>query len=164
MISRPKRLAPNRNEPAKAKVLFVIRALLSASRLYEQRIFTAQNPFATEFNIVPVPATCGITGAGACDFNDAFGMSGNGQTLMIDVSIPHVTHVFTLMNAYAPPFGAQLATIEFIGSGGATQTFPLVAGQNIRDFYHGSFANTLANGIPGVHALRQPDAGANHHH
>src|ERR1700728_647130 len=69
------------------------------------------------------------------------------------VAIPHVTHVFTLMNAYSPALGAEIGTIGFVGSGGATQTFPLVAGQDIRDFYHGSFANTLTNGIPGVRAV-----------
>ncbi len=57
------------------------------------------------------------------------------------------------MNAYGPPAGVQIGTIEFVGSRGATRTFPLMAGQNIRDFYHGQFANTLNNGIPGVYAL-----------
>jgi len=57
------------------------------------------------------------------------------------------------MNAYGPPAGVQIGTIEFVGSRGATRTFPLMAGQKIRDFYHGQFANTLNNGIPGVYAL-----------
>jgi hypothetical protein len=57
------------------------------------------------------------------------------------------------MNAYAPAPGAQVATIEFVGEGGATNKFALVAGQNIRDFYHGDYANTLTNGIAGVRAL-----------
>ncbi|MGC9947150.1 MAG: hypothetical protein ABSF64_12345 [Bryobacteraceae bacterium] len=116
-------------------------------------VFTADNQLATPFIIAPIPATCGITGAGACNFYDAFGFSGAGQALTVDVLIPHVTKVYTLMNAYAPNPGAQIATIEFVGTGGATNTFALVAGEDIRDFYDGSFANTLTNGISGVRAL-----------
>jgi hypothetical protein len=120
---------------------------------FPEGLFLALNPFATPFNIATVPATCGITGTGACNYNDSFGTDGRGQSIAIDVAIPHVTQVFTLMNAYSPAVGAEFATIEFVGSGGATQTFPLVAGQNIRGFFQGSFANTLNNGIPGVHAV-----------
>ena len=58
-----------------------------------------------------------------------------------------------LMNAYAPTAGAQIATIEFVGKGGAKNTFALVAGQDIRDFYDGIWADTLTNGISGVHAV-----------
>jgi hypothetical protein len=97
--------------------------------------------------------TCGYTGTGACNFNDAFGFNGSGQAITIHLSIPDVTHVYTLMNAYMPMAGEQLATIEFVGSLGATETFPLVAGDDIRDFYHGDSANTLNNGITGVRAL-----------
>jgi hypothetical protein len=115
--------------------------------------FVAANLLATPFNIPAAPGTCGFTSAGPCNFNDALGGNGLGKSLPIDVAIPHATHVFTLMNAYAPTAGAPIAIIQFFGSRGATQTFPLIAGQNIRDFYHGSFANTLSNGIPGAHAV-----------
>jgi hypothetical protein len=57
------------------------------------------------------------------------------------------------MNASSPPPGAQLFTITFIGSQGATLTFPLIAGADIRDYAQGIFANTLTNGISGVQAL-----------
>jgi hypothetical protein len=70
----------------------------------------------------------------------------------MNVSLPSVGHVYTLMNAYSPS-ATQLATIEFIGSGGATATFPLIGGEDIRDFYQGQFVNTLNNGIPNVMAL-----------
>jgi hypothetical protein len=66
-----------------------------------------------------------------------------GGTLSNNVAIPNVTHVFTLINAYHPPPGANAATIEFIGSQGTTQTFTLTDGTNIRDFFQGSFANTI---------------------
>jgi pimeloyl-ACP methyl ester carboxylesterase len=115
--------------------------------------FTANNQLATLFEIPSTPNTCGYNGLGPCNYYDAFGFDGAGQSITIDVSIPNVAHVFTLMNAYTPVAGQQLATIEFFGSNGATETFPLVAGQDIRDFYQGSFANTLTNGIPGVNAV-----------
>jgi hypothetical protein len=115
--------------------------------------FRAHNQLATLFEIPFTPNTCGYYGVGPCNFYDAFGFDGDGQSITIDVSIPNVAHVFTLMNAYNPVAGQQLATIEFFGSDGATDTFPLVAGQDIRDFYHGIWANTLTNGIPGVYAV-----------
>src|SRR6202012_814129 len=43
----------------------------------------------------------------------------------------------------APPPGETLATVEFIGTGGADEIFNLVDGVNIRDFYKGSYANTI---------------------
>ena len=116
-------------------------------------VFRANNSLATPFSIASLPATCGYTGKGACNFYDAFGFSGSGKSITIDVSIPHVAHVYTLMNAYAPAPGEQLATIEFVGSLGASEAFPLVAGDDIRDFYHGEFANSLNNGISGVKAV-----------
>jgi len=63
---------------------------------FPEGTFTANNPLATQFNIASVPATCGYTGAGACNFYDAFGWSGNGLALTIAVSIPRVTHVYTV--------------------------------------------------------------------
>jgi len=112
--------------------------------------FTVSNLLKTTFNIPSTPTTCGYAGNGPCNFYDGFGFSGSGQSITMNVMIPKPTLVYTLANAYAPAFGQQLATIEFVGSSGTTETFPLVAGQNIRDFYHGNFANTLTNGIPGV--------------
>jgi hypothetical protein len=115
-------------------------------------IFTAQNSLATTFSIPASPATCGYTGTGACNFYDGFGFSGAGKTLTLNVSIPNIGHVYTLMNAYAPST-MQLATIQFVGSAGATVTFPLIGGEDIRDFLMGNFVNTLSNGIPNVMAL-----------
>jgi hypothetical protein len=92
---------------------------------FSETTFTANNALATPFNMATVPATCGCTGTGACNFYDAFG----------------------------PPAGTQIATIEFVGKGGAINTFALVGGQDIRDFNHGTFANTLTNGISGVQAV-----------
>jgi hypothetical protein len=66
-----------------------------------------------------------------------------GQTLTISTSIYGVTSVYTLMNAYSPPDGATIATVTFTGSAGATKSFALVAGTNIRDFYQGEYANSI---------------------
>ena len=114
-------------------------------------LFTASNALATPFQI-PSSSTssCGI--GGVCNFYDAFGFSGAGNSLTINVSIPNVTNFYTLMNAYTPAAGQTLATIEFIGSAGATQTFDLVGGSDIRDFYQGFFTNSLSNTTPGVTA------------
>jgi hypothetical protein len=114
-------------------------------------LFTPVNPLQTPFTIASSPETCGYTGTGACNFYDAF--SAAGQEITINVFIPHVTHIFTLMNAYHPHVGVHVATVTFIGSEGAHQSFSLIAGTNIRDFYHGNFANTLNNGIAGMSAL-----------
>jgi hypothetical protein len=116
-------------------------------------IFTANNLLGTPFSIPATPGSCGYTGTGACNFNDAFGYGGKGQSIAIDVSIPNVTHVYTLMNAYGPPAGQKVATIKFVGSKGTSETFSLISGENIRDFYQGGYTNTLNNGVLGVSAM-----------
>ncbi len=109
--------------------------------------FTAINSLATPFSISATPGTCGPAGNAPCNLYV-------GRTsLTLNVSIPNATDVYTLMNATSPPPGAQLGTITFIGSGGATLSFPLIAGQDVRDYEQGIFANTLTNGISGVQAL-----------
>lgn len=115
-------------------------------------IFIANNALATPFSISAAPGTCGPAGISPCNAL-AFGLSSGGQSVTLSVSIPNATDVYTLMNALMPPSGAQIATIKFVGSQGASLTFPLIAGQDIRDYYQGAFANTLTNGIPGVEAL-----------
>jgi hypothetical protein len=61
----------------------------------------------------------------------------------VNVGVAGVTDVYTLMNAYAPTTGATLTTVEFVGSAGADQTFTLVNGVDVRDYFQGSFANTI---------------------
>jgi uncharacterized protein (TIGR03437 family) len=115
--------------------------------------FTASNTLGTTFNIPTTPGTCGPSGNAPCNFYDGFGTSGSGQSITINVSIASPTDIYTLMNAYSPPPGVQLATIQFVGTGGASLTFPLIGGQDIRDFFQGAFVNSLTNGITGVNAL-----------
>jgi len=113
--------------------------------------FLADNALATPFNIPDAPGNCGLSGASPCNFF-AFPPSGGGTSLTIDVSIANSTDVYTLMNATSPPPGQQVATMQFVGTNGASLTVPLIAGKNIRDYYQGAWANTLNNGITGVKA------------
>jgi hypothetical protein len=101
-------------------------------------IFIPSNSFGTSFDITSSGPGCGIAGlpgAGACNYYDGFNFTA-GKALTVPVGVAGVTSVDTLMNAY---WGSKntgvVATIEFFGSGGATETFDLNGGSNIRDFY-----------------------------
>ena len=48
-------------------------------------------------------------------------------------------------DAYGPPQGAVIATVNFTGSGGAQYSKKLIAGTDIRDFCQNFFANTINN-------------------
>ena len=116
-------------------------------------VFTADNSLATPFNIVGNGLTnCGPGGNAACNFYDGFGPSGSGNSITLNVSVANPSDVFTLMNAYSPA-ATQLATIEFLGTGGTSITFSLIGGNNIRDFYQGAFTNSLTNTVAGVNAV-----------
>ena len=115
--------------------------------------FVSNNVLATPFSIPSAAGTCGNTAKAPCNFYDGFGFSGSGKSITMNVSIQSPTDAYSLMNAYQPPAGRQLATITFTGTGGATATFSLVGGQNIRDFYQGNFTNNLTNGVTGVEAF-----------
>ena len=113
--------------------------------------FIANNTLATPFNISSAPGNCGPAKNAPCNYFDGFAAAGTNLTL--DVSVAGATDVYTLMNAYSPPPGQKIATIQFVGSAGASVTFPLIGGQDIRDYNQSIFVNTLTNGIPGVEAL-----------
>jgi len=116
--------------------------------------FTANNTLATPFSISAAPGKCGPSGAAPCNYYDGFGFSGSGESITLNVSVTSATDVYTLINAYKPAPGQQLATIKFVGSGGASLTFPLIGGEDIRDYNNsGVWANTLTNGIAGVQAV-----------
>jgi uncharacterized protein (TIGR03437 family) len=115
--------------------------------------FTANNSLATPFAIPAAAGNCGPSLSSPCNFYDGFGSSGSGESITINVSVDSPTDVYTLMNAYSPPAGQQLATITFSGTGGTSLTFPLIGGQNIRDFFQGQFTNLLTNGVPGAAAI-----------
>ena len=110
--------------------------------------FKAGNTLATPFDIGSAPGTCGPAGNAPCNFYDGF--TGVGSSISMNVSVKNPTDVYTLMNAYGPATGQQLASIEFVGTGNTSVTFSLIAGEDIRDFYHGRYANGLNNDVPGV--------------
>ena len=113
--------------------------------------FIANNTLATPFSISSAPGNCGPAKNAPCNYFDGFAAA--GASLTLNVSVADATDVYTLMNAYSPPAGQKIATIQFVGSGGASVTFSLIGGQDIRDYNQSIFADTLMNGIPGVEAL-----------
>ena len=82
----------------------------------------------------------------------------NGAPAIVPVGVFGVTDVYTLLNGFAPNAGQTGATVTFTGSAGATQTFTLVNGTDVRDFYQGNFANTI-NGTTTQQILSVMDNG-----
>ncbi|HWB53663.1 MAG TPA: dockerin type I domain-containing protein [Tepidisphaeraceae bacterium] len=96
---------------------------------FSSGLFNAANSSATPFDIM-------------ADVNNHNCYDGGG-TLIINTSVHAARDIYTLINAYAPSPGAHLATVEFIGSAGADEIFTLVNGVDVRDFYLGSWANSI---------------------
>jgi hypothetical protein len=65
-------------------------------------------------------------------------------TLTIPVGIYGVSTVYTLMNTAVGQLGAQVGTLTAVGSDGATQSFALIEGDNIRDHFYGNYVNTIS--------------------
>ena len=63
----------------------------------------------------------------------------------IKVGAIGVKRVFTLMQAYAPNTGDDICSVEFFGDAGADETFRLIAGVNVRDFFESCFSRTINN-------------------
>ena len=55
------------------------------------------------------------------------------------------TTVYTLMNSAFGVSGTDIATVQFVGAGGASATFDLTEGVNIRDHFNGSFNNNVTD-------------------
>ena len=89
--------------------------------------YVATNALATPFQIA--------ADSNGKNFNDT-------GTVTINTSVKSTYHVYTLMNAYAPGSGT-VASVEFIGDGGADQVFTLAGSVGIRDFYQGIHANNI---------------------
>jgi hypothetical protein len=108
---------------------------------YPSGLFTPAGGFGNSFD---------ITADGS---NHNFDEIGGGTTLTIPVSLFGVNIVYTMINAYAPPAGANIASVEFIGDSGGDETFQLINGTDVRDFYQGSFANSI-NGTTSKEVFR----------
>jgi hypothetical protein len=112
--------------------------LQSLQSTYPSGIFTPSNGLGASFNIT--------SDANGNNFEQLSGSNGqlfSPGSFTVNVGVAGVTDVYTLMNAYAPTSGATLTTVEFVGSAGADQTFTLVNGVDVRDYFQGSFANTI---------------------
>ena len=129
--------------PARADFTFItdfakngnLQALQST---YPGGIFNPSNGLGASFNIT--------SDANGNNFEQLSGSNGqlfSPGSFTVNVGVAGVTDVYTLMNAYAPTSGATLTTVEFVGSAGADQTFTLVNGVDVRDYFQGSFANTI---------------------
>jgi hypothetical protein len=68
----------------------------------------------------------------------------------IPVNIPNASVVYTLINSAFGQLGYLDGTVVFHASNGATATFDLVQGTNIRDHYNGMFNNEIAAGTPSI--------------
>ncbi len=105
---------------------------------FPTNLWVATNSLATPFDI--------LTNSSGYNF-----YATSSGPLSVDVLIPGATTVYTMMNAYSPG-GGTVATVEFQGDAGASQTFSLTGGVGIRDFFQGSFVNTI-NGTTTVNAF-----------
>ncbi len=96
--------------------------------------FTTSNGFATPFSI----PTSG----------DNFAAVSTSAPLSITgLSLAGATDVYTLINASSPVQGTTIGAITFFFVGGTSESIDLVAGENVRDYYDGDFADstTAAN-------------------
>lgn len=88
------------------------------------------------FGLVPlgtIPNSLGIVQDGGTDvFN-------------IPTSVFGATTVYTLINSAFGESGANIATVQFIGAGGAFASFDLIEGLNVRDHFNGFFNNIVTD-------------------
>jgi len=91
----------------------------------------------------PPGLTFSIPTSGPNIYSTAIGapVVGSVTSPTIGIGVLGVTTVYALVNSIAGTLG-QTDTFTFNGTGGATQTFTLVAGQNFRDFNNDGFTNT----------------------
>ncbi len=66
-----------------------------------------------------------------------------GIDVTIAADVVGATKVYTLINSAFGSFGSTNGRLEFTGTGGATATYNLVQGFNIRDHYNDGFNNVV---------------------
>ncbi len=96
-----------------------------------------------------IPGNKGGTANNAWFATDAAGQGGGTVSITIPVNVAKVKTVYTLMNTEWGSTQSGLITITFTGSGGATWTYALVGGTNVRDYNNGNFTNTCICQLPG---------------
>ncbi len=71
---------------------------------------------------------------------------GGGQTFDITgLNISNAGVAYTIINSAFGVNGATIGSIEFIGAGGASVTYQLIEGVNVRDHYYGMYNNVATN-------------------
>jgi hypothetical protein len=128
--------------------------LQSLQATYPSGIFSPSNGLGASFDI-----TSDLDGNNFEQLSGTNGQLFSPGSFTVNVGVAGVTDAYTLMNAYAPTTGGTETTVEFIGSAGADQTFTLVNGVDVRDYFQGSFANTI-NGTTTQQAFSVFGAGA----
>jgi hypothetical protein len=81
--------------------------------------------------------------------SDAAGQGSGVVSIIIPVNIAKVKTVYTLMNTEWGSTQTGLITITFTGSAGATWTFALTGGVNVRDYNNGNYTDTCICQLPG---------------
>lgn len=71
--------------------------------------------------------------------------SNNSGIDITGLNIGGASVAYTIINSAFGAFGANVGTITFNGSGGASVSFNLVEGLNVRDHYFGNFNNVATN-------------------
>lgn len=118
---------------------------------------TIQTNLISSFPTGPSVTLGGVTynlPAGPNNFYDGFGFNGSGKSITLTTSVYNPTDVYTLMNAYFnnSALGLGVASVTFSGTNNTSETFTLLGGEVIRDFYQGAFTNSLTNGETGITA------------
>ncbi len=93
--------------------------------------------FPSSQTFAGVPFSLQVDNAG----NDVF--AGVGQ-LVINVGVFGVTDVYTLINTAYGTANANVGSITFNGSAGASYTVQLIEGNNVRDHYFGRYVNSTS--------------------
>ena len=81
--------------------------------------------------------------------SDAADQGSGTVSITIPVNVAKVKTVYTLMNTEWGSTQSGLITITFTGSGGATWTFDLTGGVNVRDYKNGNYTDTCICQLPG---------------
>jgi hypothetical protein len=110
-------------------------------------------PFGTQtYNGIPflIPGNAQGTENNVWYSNVAAGGGSGTVSVTIPIKVAKVKTVYTLMNTGWGTTQSGLLSVTFAGSGGATSTFTLVGGTNVRDYnQNGSTTNSIVCQLPG---------------
>jgi hypothetical protein len=104
---------------------------------------TTQTVGGVGFDLVPNGTDTDSLGVLQLDPNP-----GGTTSFTVNTSVFGATTVYTLMNSAFGTAGKNIASIEFVGTGGADATFDVIEGLNIRDHFNDGFNNSATNIVP----------------